>query len=153
MTNDISLVGWEWNMYVSGLGSLSEEKERFLWLGVVLRRYSEKSPGGLAQFRPVSSWIQIIEWQLRQNESMPEYMDLYVSTYLRAGNNRPGSENPWSITHRSAPRMTKRQRPDDPRSSYLIAEYAIERVRTLEEDIAFLQLNRSTWQPQAKFDL
>jgi hypothetical protein len=145
MSRDISLVGWEWGVYVSTLGFFDDESN-YLWVGVALRRYAAESHHVLATFRSVASWLKVIEWQLRSDESMPQHLDFYMSTYLRAGNSKSCSDNPWSISHGTEPRRTKSLRPGCAGVPFKVDTYSIGRVRTLVEDIAWLRRNAAAAQ-------
>ncbi|QNI31994.1 hypothetical protein H7849_23770 [Alloacidobacterium dinghuense] len=131
---------WEWwhSVWEKSQAACGHEAWANIWIGVMLRRYAEEHPHGLTRFRTSNAWAKLLEWQKTPlDHDMPRYFTIELDYFLRAGNNHMGSENPWWIRHRSVPRVC-----NSGGFKYLVAEYAIGRVRTLEQDIAFEQNKR-----------
>jgi hypothetical protein len=125
----------EWDDLFKRCAGLCGRRERDnIWIGVMLRRAEHRYPGCLKHFRSRPAWASLIRKQVKPfDHPGPEWLEGSLDDFLRAGNNRMGSENPWLISHRSTPFRT-REKDLIPIS---IAEYAIGRMRDLEFDIAF----------------
>jgi hypothetical protein len=102
-------------------------------IGDVLRHDHEECPGALTQWRRERNWLALIRWNASPNFALPQYLEHEVTTFVRAGSIRLGSENPWSISHRSAPHQISTR--DGLQMKYPIAEYSIRRIRSREEQI------------------
>lgn len=118
-----------------------------IWIGVMLRRYAEEHPDGLTRFRTVNAWAKLIEWQKSPIDGdLPLHFIFKLDPFLRAGGNCMGSANPWWIS-------TRRVRVEvTGEHGYGLSEYVIERVRTLDQDVAFARANRlkeQTWRRES----
>jgi hypothetical protein len=103
----------------------------------MLRRYHELHPGRFVAWRTQSNWEKLVEWQIRTGERLPKGFPSELSQFLRAGNNRPGSANPWSISSRLFPRIVINPHVKDVRKrrfGYKIQQFSIGRVLTPEEE-------------------
>jgi hypothetical protein len=106
------------------------------WIGDLLRRYNGKHPGSLTAWRKHRNWVKLIEWQAIPGDWKPDHLDYHVNRFLRANDNCPGSDNPWSIQHRTVTR--KIGIPAQGVYSYPIAEYSITRVLSDERQTKYL---------------
>jgi hypothetical protein len=103
----------------------------------MLRRYHEVHTGRLTAWRTQSNWEKLVEWQIRPGERLPKDFSSQLLQFLRAGDNRPGSANPWSISTRLFTRIVINPKVKDLRNrrfGYKVQQFSIGRVRTAEEE-------------------
>jgi hypothetical protein len=130
-------------------GINDSQQRNNLWIGRMLRRYHEEHPDGLARYRTQEQWVKTIEWQAAKGEVMPEFLSGAVAHFLQAGglyigrdgywvagSNRLGSDNPWSIKHRSILHRVITFHNGE-QSKIWRDEYSINRIPSLEQDVAF----------------
>ena len=150
MTTAEEIKAWEgWQPLRRRTNRITDmQQQANLWIGVMLRRYAEKHPDGLAHYRTERAWGKLIEWQATSlDPDKPLYFDCKLSEFLHAGAlrmgkfgylevgpNRLGSDNPWSILYRAT--QQKVDVVGRVRLKYYTEEYSINRMPTLDEDVA-----------------
>jgi hypothetical protein len=116
-----------------------------VWVGIMLRRLYSYDPTALQAWRPAEGWAKVLEWRKLPHEWKPddsEYSERErtrraralvglddpltgaVRGVMKAGDNRIGSNNPWSIMVRTVPGKCVPKE-----------EFTVGRVRTLKEDL------------------
>lgn len=108
----------------------------------MLRRYHEVHTGRLSAWRTQSNWEKLVEWQIRPGERLPKDFSSQLLQFLGAGDNRPGSANPWSISSRLFPRIVINPHVKDVRKrriGYKIPQFSIGRVLTPEEERKWIE--------------
>jgi hypothetical protein len=133
-----SVEAWRWWDSLRGRSVAGCDTQGWanIWIGVMLRRYMEEHPDGLTRFRTQEAWARLIQWQRTSlDHDLPQSFDWKLNSFLSAGGNCIGSNNPWSIRYRAVPRVLGI--PGHGGFRYKISEYVLGRVRTLDEDIAF----------------
>lgn len=120
------------------------------WIGDVLRWFDSQHPGAVAEWRTPKFWVVVLRHfsepaSGEQKDAAdladlkarrPRDLDSAMDAFLRANDNIPGSDNPWSIDER---RRKVERTARSGSYSFHLAEYRIGRVLSANRQLSHLQ--------------